>query len=151
MAPNTSWRTVIVAVDLTKTNASEVFQMYADGSPVATSGSPTIPTSGVVTFNQNDFNDLAALGETDNGQLFDGKISFIYAHWGSGAIPFDITNAAHRDRFTADSIDSGGAGYGPTGSQAKVYLNGIAAAWDSGIANAGSLGGTFAKAAGTYT
>lgn len=149
--PDTNWHTGIVAIDLTKTSPTDVLKVYIDGSLIPTSGTPTIPTSGTVTFNQNSFADLASWGETDNGAIFDGKKSFDYIHWGSGEIPFDITDAAARDRFTADRIDTGGLGYGPTGTQPKVYLNGSAAAWDDGIENAGSLGGTFGKSAGAFT
>lgn len=151
LTPDTNWHTAIVAIDLTQTTAANVLKVYVDGAPVSTSGSPTIPTSGTVTFNQNDFNDLASWGETDNGAVFDGKKSFDYLHWGSGTIPFDITDAGARNKFTADLIDVGGPGYGPTSTQPKIYLNGNAAAWDAGIANPGSLGGTYAKSAGTYT
>lgn len=151
MVPDTNWHTIIVAIDLTQTVATSVLKIYVDGNPVATSGTPTIPTTGTMVFNQNDFADLAVMASSTGVSIFDGKFSFAYEHWGSGAIPFDIDDSADRDKFSADLIDTGGAGLGPTGTQPKVYLNGNAAAWEAGIANAGSLGGTFAKIAGTYT
>lgn len=154
VVPDTTWHQIIVAIDLTQTDPLEVLKVYIDGSPVSTSGTPTIPITGLMTFNQNDFADLALMGNSAAApgvSVFDGKMSYDYRHWGTGAIPFDIDDSAHRDRFSADLIDTGGAGYGPTGTQPKVYLNGNAAAYNAGIANAGSLGGTFAKTTGTYT
>lgn len=149
--PDIGWHTVLISIDLTQTNSANVLKAWFDGVPVSTSGTPTLPSGGLMVFNPNDFANLTLFAESDGGQLFDGKSAFTWIDWGgAGYVLPDITDAAVRDKFMADLI--GPSGEGVTGSRPKIYVTGPAATYNTGlgIANLGSLSGAFTKVAGIY-
>jgi hypothetical protein len=94
---------------------------------------------------------LGIFAEGDGASVVNGgDMAFVWMHWGDNTLTMpDFSDAGVRDGFTADNINLTN-GSGALGYQPKIFLTGDAAAWNAGLSNGGSLGGTFTKGAGTY-
>src|SRR5574343_526455 len=174
LTPDLTTRTHIIALDFTNTNPNEGCYWATDVDGVLLNGVPgtggtfdTRTTAGsgsdygafVATTNAaaatalfSTTGDIGLFGEADGGGvLFDGRIEFLWMDWGNASYSLpDITDAAVRNKWTADNI--GANGQGPTGSIPKVYYTGNAAGWNAGLANLGSLTLPLTKqSAGNYT
>lgn len=172
LVPDLTTRTHLIALDFTNPNANEgcfwatdIDGVLLNGIPGSggtydtrtTAGSGTDYGSFVATTNAaaatalfSTTGDIGLFGEADGGGvLFDGRMEFFWMDWGGASYSLpDITDAAVRNKFTADNI--GANGQGPTGSIPKLFYTGNAAGWNAGLTNLGSLSVPLTLGAGTY-
>lgn len=150
-----TYRTVLIAVDLTKTLASDGLKCVQDYTELglATSGN-AFPSTGTTRFAKADLwpTSLGIFGSSNGGgNLIDGGMEWLWINtWDeNGAMP-DITDPLVFAAFSADRFGTDGS-VGGVLPQPHWFLKGTLAEWNSTLVNGGSATGSNAvKAAGTY-
>lgn len=153
------WHNWYIAIDLTKTVATEVLTVYVDDVLQTFAG--TVVNTGTAVFNPNSvLADLGILAEGgDGGNLADGGVSALLMDWGPAA--YDISwfhNPAARRKFNAYEV--GTQGEGVKGAAVKRLFHGPVGAVDgsdpntwnaaAGLLNRGLISESALKMAGTY-
>jgi hypothetical protein len=147
--PDADWHTHFIVGDLA-TGLEADQKWFVDDTPIGHSGS-VFAAGTFSTANIFAGTGLGLFAEGDGGNIVDASDkAFAWLHWGTGALSLpDFSDAEVRNGFSADNIDLDD-GSGALGYQPKIFVHGDATAWNGGLVNLGSLGGTFTKGAGTY-
>lgn len=153
---DTNWHTTLIALDFTKTVATDVARMVVDHNLLPHATGAAIDVAGNRTFTTANLFSTTGCGvfcETDGGGvLFDGRMEWLWCQFfpTADAMP-DITDPFVQAAFSADRFASDGSVSGLLAQPHYFYAMEPTGANASSLANAGTVASApLVKAAGTY-